>query len=387
VGALVAAGGGAWPADAARAWDVTAAVGGDGALALALLPTGADGVSAHSREQTRGRPTLTVTFGCPGAGPPPLDTPVPPTPAPLPTATAPPPTATPTRTTASTPSATPTPTATSSPATGGSAVLLAAGDIAGCSSSGDEATANLLDGLDGTVATLGDNVYGSGTASEFSSCYDPNWGRHKARTHPAPGNHEYETAGASGYYGYFGDAATPLEPGCRSDCLGYYSYDLGVWHVIVINSNIDMSAGSAQMQWLVDDLAAHPTTCTLAYWHHPRYSSGSVHGSSTASQPIWQALYDAGAEIVLVGHDHTYERFAPQDATGQSDPQRGIREFVVGTGGRGHYAFGAIQPNSEVRNSDAYGVLKLTLTATGYSWEFVPEAGKSFSDSGSGSCH
>lgn len=390
-GADVATGGGVWPLSTSYTWDVTSAVAGNGPVALALIPNSRDGVNPNSREQTTGKPTLTVTFGCPGSGSSPTNTPIAPSDTPVPTSTASP-TDVPTDTMVPSPSPTHTATPvvqspTSTPTSVGSAVLLAAGDIAGCSSSGDEATAKLLDALGGTVATLGDNVYDSGTASEFSSCYAPNWGRHKARTYPAPGNHDYQTAGASGYYGYFGDAATPLEPGCRSGCKGYYSYDLGAWHVIVINSNVDMTAGSAQLQWLRADLAAHPTTCTLAYWHHPRFSSGSTHGSSTASQPIWQVLYDAGADLVLVGHDHTYERFAPQDAAGRADSQRGIREFVVGTGGRGHYSFGTIQPNSEVRNGDTFGVLKLTLTATGYSWEFVPEAGKTFSDSGNGSCH
>jgi hypothetical protein len=303
----------------------------------------------------------------------------PPQPTPTNSATANP-TATRTPTSVSTATAPPTPTPTRTPGAGGTAILLAAGDISTCSNNNDEATAKLLDGLSGTVADLGDNVYESGSPSEYADCYDPTWGRHKNRTRPAPGNHEYLTSGASGYYGYFGAAA-------GDPSTGYYSYDLGSWHIVVINSNVSMAAGSAQETWLRADLAAHPNSCTLAYWHHPRFSSGTNHGSSTASRPIWQALWDYNAEIVLNGHEHNYERFAPQDAAGNADPQRGIREFVAGTGGKSHYPFGAAIANSEVRNSDTYGILELTLGPDGYSWRFVPEAGKTFTDSGSGTCH
>jgi len=263
------------------------------------------------------------------------------------------------------------------------ATLLAAGDIASCASSGDEATADLLDTLTGDVAVLGDNAYESGTVAEFTNCYDPSWGRHKARTRPSAGNHEYNTAGATGYYGYFGAAA-------GDPSKGYYSYDLGDWHVIVINSNCSViggcGAGSPQEQWLRADLAANPAACTLAYWHHPRFSSGQ-HGDNASMQPIWQILYDYRAEVVLGGHDHNYERFAPQTPTGAADPSFGIREFVVGTGGKNHRAFGSIKPNSEVRDNTSYGVLKLSLHATSYDWEFVPVAGASFTDTGSGTCN
>jgi acid phosphatase type 7 len=270
-------------------------------------------------------------------------------------------------------------------------VFVGAGDIAGCASSGDEATANLLDGIPGTVYTLGDNAYDSGTSAEFANCYNPSWGRHMARTKPSVGNHEYLTAGASGYFGYFGDAASPTEPGCRVNCKGYYSYDLGAWHIIALNSmceNVDgCGASSTMVTWLKGDLAAHPSSCTLAYWHHPVFSSGSAHGNDPKMIPSWDALYVGGADVVLSGHDHDYERFAPQTSSGVADPARGIREFVVGTGGRSLRAFGTIRANSEVRNSDTYGVLKLTLHTSSYEWQFVPEAGKTFSDSGSGSCH
>ncbi len=259
------------------------------------------------------------------------------------------------------------------------AVLVGAGDIASCGLRGDEATAALLDTIPGTVFTAGDNAYNSGTPSEYADCYDPTWGRHKARTRPAPGNHDYATPGAAGYFGYFGAAA-------GDPATGYYSYDLGDWHILVLNSNLSMQAGSPQEQWLRNDLAAHPAPCTLAYWHHPRFSSGP-HGSSTAAQALWQALYEAGAEVVVSGHDHHYERFAPQDAQGTADAEQGIRAFVVGTGGGRLDAIGPPIANSEVHEDDTWGVLKLTLHTMSYGWEFVPVAGKTFTDQGSAGCH
>ena len=264
-----------------------------------------------------------------------------------------------------------------------SEIVLAAGDIASCTSTGDEVTAAMLDGQPGTVVTLGDNVYDSGTTAEFSSCYDPGWGRHKARTHPAVGNHEYGTPGAAGYFGYFGAAA-------GDPAKGYYSFDLGAWHLIALNSNCDAiggcAAGSPQETWLRADLKAHPASCTLAYWHHPRFSSGP-HGSDPLTQDLWQALYDFHTDVVLTGHDHDYERFAPQKADGTLDAALGIREFVVGTGGRSHYAIGTRAPNSEAANGSTYGLLKLTLSAGSYDWSFLPEPGKTFTDAGAGSCH
>jgi acid phosphatase type 7 len=258
-------------------------------------------------------------------------------------------------------------------------VLVGAGDIAECSSAGDQATAALLDSLPGTVFAAGDNAYPDGTVTNYTDCYAPSWGRHKARTRPSPGNHEYHTSGASGYYNYFGAAA-------GDSGKGFYSYDLGDWHIISLNSNVSMSAGSPQEQWLRADLAANTKTCTLAYWHHPRFSSGS-HGSSTEPQPLWQALYDFNADVIIAGHDHNYQRFAPQTPTGVADPARGIREFVVGTGGASHYNFATPIANTEAYNLDTWGVLKLTLHAASYAWEFVPVAGKTYTDSGSGACH
>jgi acid phosphatase type 7 len=262
-------------------------------------------------------------------------------------------------------------------------VFVGAGDIASCSSSGDEATANLLDGIPGTVFTTGDNAYDSGTATEFANCYGPSWGRHKARTKPTVGNHEYQTSGATGYYGYFGAAAGDPDK-------GYYSYDLGEWHIVALNSMCEQVGGcgenSPMVTWLKEDLAANPTSCTAAIFHHPLFNSGSVHGNNPTMRPSWDALYAAGAEVVLNGHEHLYERFAPQTPGGVADSAQGIREFVVGTGGRGHYSFGTIQPNSQVRHSGTFGVLKLTLHPDSYDWQFVPTSG-TFSDSGGGSCH
>ncbi len=262
-------------------------------------------------------------------------------------------------------------------------VLVGAGDIASCKEEGDEQTAALLDKIPGTVFTLGDNVYPSGSAKQFAKCYEPTWGRHRSRTRPVPGNHDYRTRGAAGYFGYFGGAA-------GDPTSGNYSYDLGTWHVIVLNSNCGdiggCGPGSRQESWLKADLAAHPAPCTAAMWHHPRYSSGD-HGDDTDMRPMWKILYEAGAELVLSGHDHTYERFAPQNAFGRLDPERGIRQFVVGTGGKERYEWEKIDRDSEVRNNETFGVLKLTLRPDAYDWEFVPVAGSTFTDKGSDTCH
>ena len=297
------------------------------------------------------------------------------TPSPAPTATA-----TPAETASPKPPAVPSP----KPGAAADPVLVAAGDIASCLSTGDEATAQLVSAISGTVATLGDNVYERGSGAEFKSCFDPTWGVFKDRIHPAPGNHEYSTPGAKGYFNYFGAAAGALGQ-------GYYSYDLGAWHIVVLNSQCWEIGGcgetAPQSEWLKADLSAHANLCTLAYWHVPRFSSGA-HGDSTLIQAFWDLLYAGGADVVLNGHDHDYERFAPQDPQATADAARGIREFVVGTGGRSHYPFLlGPHPNTQVRNDSTYGVLKLTLHASGYDWEFVPVAGQTFTDTGSGSCH
>jgi acid phosphatase type 7 len=269
-------------------------------------------------------------------------------------------------------------------ATDQSVILVGAGDIADCKDlSGAEATAKLLDQIPGTVMAVGDLAYPDGTKENFV-CYDKTWGRAKSRTRPAVGNHEFHSAGGTPYFDYFGAAAGDPKT-------GYYSYELGAWHIVVLNSECKdvggCEAGSSQEKWLRADLAAHPVACTLAYWHKPLFSSGSAHGNDLSVKPLFQVLYEANADLIINGHDHDYERFAPQTPDGAADPTRGIREFVAGTGGKNHRPFGEPKPNSEVRDATAFGVLKLTLNPGGYDWQFIPEAGKTFTDSGSGNCH
>jgi hypothetical protein len=268
-------------------------------------------------------------------------------------------------------------------------VLVGAGDIAGCKAiEGAQATAKLIEQIPGTVFAAGDLAYEGGTAAEFQNCYGTTWGRFKDRTKPALGNHEYHEATASGYFQYWGSQAGPVGK-------GYYSYDLGVWHIVVLNTNCDAkglggcAAGSPQELWLRQDLSEHQNACILAYGHHALFSSGvfKKHAIHPELKPFWQDLYAAHGDLMLVGHEHSYERFAPQDPEGRSDPQHGIREIVAGTGGRSHDLLGLPIPNSEVRNTDTYGVLKLTLALRGYTWEFIPEEGKTFRDSGAGVCH
>jgi acid phosphatase type 7 len=262
--------------------------------------------------------------------------------------------------------------------------VVAAGDIADCDSEGDEVTAALLDRLPGTVLALGDIAYERGSAREFARCYAPGWGRHRNRTRPAPGNHEYQTDDAAAYFAFFGQRAGP--PG-----KGWYSFNLGSWHLIALNSNCreigGCHRGSEQERWLRADLTAHPTRCTLAYWHHPRFSSGVRHGSTERVAGLWEALYDAGADVALVGHEHNYERFAPLNPSGEVDRARGVRQVVVGTGGRSHYPFGDPLPGSEVRDSTSFGVLTLQLADRGYSWRFVSASEHGLNDSGSDTCH
>ncbi len=269
--------------------------------------------------------------------------------------------------------------------TSGDPVLVGAGDIADCGESAqDEETAQLLDALpNATVFTLGDNAYNIGTASEFANCYEPTWGRHKARTRPSPGNHDYGTPGAAGYFGYFGAAAG--DPG-----KGYYSYDVGDWHVIVLNTNCfpvgGCDPGDPQEQWLRNDLAANPTDCTLAYFHHPLFTS-RTDSQDPASETFWQVLYQHGADLIVTGHAHVYERFAPQTPTGALDLSYGIRQITAGTGGYSLYSFETVAPNSQVRLNDAHGVLKLTLHPTSYDWQFLPVAGRTSTDAGTTACH
>jgi acid phosphatase type 7 len=230
------------------------------------------------------------------------------------------------------------------------------------------------------VLVLGDLQYEDGTAAGFRQVYDPTWGRVRSITHPAIGNHEYESGGG-GYFDHFGAAAGPQGE-------GWYSFDLGAWHLVALNSNCDRvgcGTGSVQERWLAADLAAHPNRCTLAFWHHPRWSGGE-HGDDPLVAPLLQDLYAAGADVVLNGHDHDYERFAPLDPAGAPDPARGLREFVVGSGGRSHYR---VTPSARTQAyTDAtFGVLELTLRRTGYDWSFRPEAGGRWTDTGSAGCH
>ena len=338
--------------------NVSALVAGDGTVNLAMTNFHKTGITFASSEYPGFEPTLVVTTADPEF-PRPIPEPL--------------------------------------PAPSDDPMIAAAGDIA-CSPTSSSfnsllgtssscrmmATSDLLlrDAPD-AVLLLGDIQYENGALNDFWRSYDPTWGRVKSITRPVPGNHEYGTSNASGYFDYFGAAA-----GDRSK--GYYSYDLGSWHIIALNSQcsaVGCGTGTTQHKWLVNDLAQHPATCTLAYWHIPRFSSGS-HGSNSTYQPFWQALYDAGADVVLNGHDHDYERFAPQTPSGSADGARGVREFVVGTGGKSLYSFGSSRPNSQVRKTGVFGVLELTLHPTSYDWKFVPAGGDmTFTDSGSTACH
>lgn len=356
---------GSFPAAVTGQWieaNVTSAVA-SGVVAFRIRSASSDGVSFGSRENAN-KPQLivTTTAATPTASPTSAPTPSPtasPTASPLPT---------------STPSPTPIPTPS-----GSDPVILAAGDIAS-SGSGDAATALILEGQPGTILTLGDNAYPDGSLTGYLAYYDPTWGRYLARTRPVMGNHEYLCCpGAEDARAYFGSL--------------FHSYDIGTWHLIALDAGIcdtrqiaACDAGSLQERWLQADLAAHPNTCTLVYWHQPRWSSGSTHGSSARMQAFWADVVAGQADVVLTGHEHNYERFAPMDAAGGSDPN-GVREFVVGTGGAGLYPFGTPLSNSEVRYNGGFGVLRMTLHPGNYDWQFLSVAGNSFTDSGTGQCH
>jgi hypothetical protein len=260
------------------------------------------------------------------------------------------------------------------------AVLIGAGDIGDCTKNAVAETAKLLDNVFGTVFTTGDNVYDTGTMANYVGCYGPNWGRQLSRTRPSPGNHDYDGEGPGAYFAYFGitGAAGP-------DGQGYYSYDAGNWHVLSLNSMIPIGNGSAQLSWVQDDLAASKAGCTAVYWHHPLFSSAQ-NGPQAFVRDLWRVLYQNNVDVVINGHDHVYERFSLQDPDGNSDVRRGIRQFTVGTGGATLYAFGATRPNSQARSA-TWGVLKLFLETNSYTWQFIPIAGETFSDSGNGACH
>ena len=334
-------------------FNITSLVPGSGTFSFVLAGTSSDGVDFTSREGSTNKPQLVIGTGTSKTGDP---------------------------------------------------VVATAGDVA-CSTSdsnynGGNGTAtacrqkwtsNLLVGApDAAVLALGDLQYSSGSLSSYQAVYDPTWGRVKSITRPVPGNHDYNTSGASGYFSYFGSLASPQEPTCTSGCKGYYSFDIGTWHMIALNSNCDAvpcTAGSPQETWLRQDLASHRNMCTLAFDHHARWSSG--HGGDNAfMQPMWENLVNAGAEILLSGHSHHYERFAPQNASGGADPPRGVRQFVVGTGGAFFTGVGTPHANSQVLNNNTFGVLRLTLHPTSYDWTFVPDTGSgSLTDSGSTACH
>ncbi|MEY4730507.1 MAG: hypothetical protein RL020_1665 [Pseudomonadota bacterium] len=268
--------------------------------------------------------------------------------------------------------------------------LFVAGDIADCrnktpaKSSAAQTAAQLETLLPTTtntsIITLGDHVYENGTAQEYSDCYAPTWGRFKEKTFPAPGNHDYNTPMASGYYDYFGARAGPARR-------GYYSFDVAGWHVISLNSNIADDNGMEQIKWLREDLAANKSQCTIAYWHHPLFTSG-LRGNNRMMKSAWKILHEANADIVLTAHDHHYERFAPQDAEGRADGARGLTEFLVGSGGANLSTI--VDPprqNSEAQIIGTFGILRLDLQEGQYAWEFIPVAGSAARDSGVGSCH
>lgn len=272
---------------------------------------------------------------------------------------------------------------------GPSVTIYAAGDIAECRSlapkdtmaarTADVIAAALATDTTAVALTLGDNAYRDGTTADYANCYEPTWGRFKQRTLPSPGNHEYHTPSAAGYFDYFGALAGP-------ERRGYYSKTIGSWHVISLNSNLKGSDQQAQLDWLKADLATHRSGCALAFWHHPVFSSGD-HGNNANMRDAWRLLAAAGTDLVLSGHDHDYERFAPQDVDGNLDVQRGIRQFVVGNGGARLTPIVTRRAHSEAANDTNFGVIKLQLAKTGYAWEFLPAAGGNYRDGGSADCH
>lgn len=277
------------------------------------------------------------------------------------------------------------------PTPGASVTVYAAGDIADCRYGPGPVypvakTADLLFPLlqqdsAARVLALGDNAYQKGSLAEYNHCYQPTWGKFKDRTHPSPGNHEYQTPDAQGYFDYFGAAAGP-------DKRGYYRVQLGAWQVYSLNSNLKDLAQQQQLAWLKQELASNPARCTLAYWHHPMFSSGPHGNSKSKNVPeLWNLLAAAKVDLILNGHDHHYERFAAQDANGQSDSADGMVQFVVGTGGSGLYEMKALKKNSKAAQDKELGVLKLVLKEDGFDWQFLPVAGGSFADSGSQACH
>jgi hypothetical protein len=361
-----------WGTDVWLTYDVTSLISGDGTYSFALDTTSSTSKSLPTRESSTNQPQLVVETG--------------------------------------TPDPSPTSTAASPPSTSGPSTVIAVGGDVACGTT--EANYNGGAGTDtachmqqtsdlvlamspAQVFALGDLQYNSGSLADFNVSYNNSWGRFKGITKPVVGNHEYGTSGAAGYYTYFGSAASPQESGCTKNCLGYYSFDVGVgtskWHIAVISSECTRIGGgvgcakdSPQYNWLKADLAANSgTTCTAVLTHRPRWASNSF--ASPDIQPLVDLMDAYHVDLLLAGHAHSYERFAPQNAAGQADAN-GIREIVVGTGGRDSQGFGTVVPNSLVRKNHIFGVMKLTLHPTGYDWQFVADPSTPFSDSGSGTC-
>ena len=261
-------------------------------------------------------------------------------------------------------------------------VLVGAGNIADCSTSDSDITANILNDTPGTIFTTGNNVLGRAALIDYIKCFGQTWGKYIDRIRPSLGSSDYSTANASGYFSYFGDSAGPAGK-------GYYSYNLASWHIVVLNSNCDQVGGcdenSVQSKWLKSDLSQNKAFCTLAYWSAPLFNSAKA-GDSLAVKPFWRILYAAHADVVINGGENGYERFALQDVSGKKDNKNGIREFIVGTGGGGYALAGRISKNSEIRNYDTFGLLKLSLSDKSYNWQFLSESNSKFKDSGLGVC-
>ncbi|MGN6524266.1 MAG: CBM96 family carbohydrate-binding protein, partial [Actinomycetes bacterium] len=375
--------------------DVTGALTGNGTVNLALTDARTSVDKFGSRESLQ-PPRLVITTisgsTSPATSPPTSTTTAPTSSTSSPAATATTSSSTPSSTSSSTPSSAP-----SGP------TIVAAGDIACTSGKATSATAcqqlatsNLAMQLKpDALLPLGDDQYEYGTLSDFQTMYGPTWGRMNSIARPIPGNHEYgyvgstiQPTGGEGYFTYFGDRSHPLDPGCTINCTSWYSYDIGSWHVVALDSQCGViggcNPGNPEYQWLLSDLNAHPAKCTLAYWHIPLYASS--HDRQPDMQSIYSLLYSKGADVVLTGHAHYYERFAPQNASGVADPAKGVREFVVGTGGRSFFNLGTTQANSEFRLASTFGVLQMTLSDGSYSWNFVT-AGGATADSGTTACH
>jgi len=267
------------------------------------------------------------------------------------------------------------------PAAAQPSTVVMAGDIAG-TGTGDNLTANLINGLpNARVLTLGDNAYSDGTLTEFQNQYNPSWGAFVSRTFPILGNHDWNTSCADGYWKYFTGKGRSIGAYCKL----WYSFDYGGWHFVAVNTETSIGNGSEQLTWIDGDLSANSKPCTAVYSHHPRFSSGSDHGSDSSLTDLWKVMQAHHVDLYLSGHDHNYERFAPQDASGKADPN-GPVQWVVGTGGDSLRSMGTIQPNSVARAGNVYGILKLTLHVASYDWQFLPAQGYSFTDTGSATC-